>query len=103
MTSGGVRSPPPIATSADRSIALYEAYITRIRKSHPSAISFINPPIFESPSDLSEEVKQGRMVLSSHFYDGLTMLGKRRHKFNAVSTDLLSLLEECLQFRMLWG
>lgn len=48
-------------------------------------ISFINPPIFGSPPDLSEETTQGRMALSSHFYDGLTMLGKRRHIFNAVS------------------
>jgi hypothetical protein len=65
--------------------AHYESYIKRIRQAHPSAISFINPPIFDSPPNLSEEIKQGRMALSSHFYDGLTLLGKRRHKFNAVS------------------
>lgn len=56
----------------------------RIRKAHPRGISFVNPPVFGSPPDLSEDVKNGRVALSPHFYDGLTMLGKRRHKFNAV-------------------
>lgn len=66
----------------------YVSFISRIRQSFPSAISFINPPIFAEPPDLSEHVKQGRMALSSHFYDGLTMLGKRRHRFNADAVGL---------------
>jgi hypothetical protein len=51
--------------------------ITRIREAHPKAIPFINPPIFSEPPRIAEDVKQGRIALSTHFYDGLTMLGKR--------------------------
>ncbi|WWD15903.1 hypothetical protein CI109_100327 [Kwoniella shandongensis] len=61
----------------------YTSFIGRVRQAHPNAISFVNGPIFKSPPDISQEVKRGRIALSSHFYDGLTMLGKRRHKFNA--------------------
>ncbi|WVF72138.1 hypothetical protein IAT40_006950 [Kwoniella sp. CBS 6097] len=68
--------------------AHYVAYIKRIRQSHPNAISFVNPPIFEEPPDLSEDVKEGRVAMSPHFYDGLTMLGKRRHLFNADAVGL---------------
>nr|XP_019042696.1 hypothetical protein I302_08401 [Kwoniella bestiolae CBS 10118]OCF21626.1 hypothetical protein I302_08401 [Kwoniella bestiolae CBS 10118] len=66
----------------------FTKYIKRIRQSHPNAISFINPPVFEEPPDLSEDVKQGRIALSSHFYDGLTLLNKRRHVFNADAVGL---------------
>lgn len=57
--------------------AHYNSYMGGIRKIHPGAISFINPPVFDSPPDLSEHELQGSVALSSHFYDGLTMLGKR--------------------------
>jgi hypothetical protein len=64
--------------------AHYVAYVNRIRQAHPDTISFINPPVFEKPPDLSEHVEHGKMALSSHFYDGMTLLGKRRHLYNAV-------------------
>jgi hypothetical protein len=60
------------------------SYVKRIRTVHPNAICFVNPPVFEAPPDLDEEVTNGRMCLSAHFYDGMTLLGKRRHLFNAV-------------------
>lgn len=80
--------------------------IKGIREHHPNAISFINPPIFKEPPQLSQELTLGRVALSAHFYDGLTMLGKReltycrcrecwkadvagRHLFNAVSIDFV--------------
>ena len=66
----------------------YIDFIKRIRRAHPQAISLIHPAIFEMPPDLSEDIKVGRMALSAHFHDGLTMLGKRRHKFNANTVDL---------------
>ena len=37
----------------------------------------MTPPVFAEPPNLGEEVKEGRMVSSPHYYDGLTMLGKR--------------------------
>lgn len=64
--------------AGSRGAAHYISFIARLRQSHREAISFVNPPIFSEPPDLSEDVKQGRLALSSHFYDGLTMLGKRR-------------------------
>jgi hypothetical protein len=96
--------------SGSRGTTHYISFIARVRQSHGDAISFVNPPIFSEPPDLSEDVKQGRLALSSHFYDGLTMLGKResavaavvaatrsdswltkigRHVYNAVSSCLL--------------
>lgn len=66
-------------------VAHYELYVNRIRQAQPNAISFLNPPVFGSPPRLSEDFKKGRLALSPHIYDGLTLLGKRRHKFNAVS------------------
>lgn len=56
----------------------YQAYLERIRQAHPNAIAFVNPPIFAEPPNLPEDLKRGRVALSSHFYDGITMLGKRK-------------------------
>lgn len=55
----------------------YKKMLRRLRHSHPNAISFVNPPVFEEPPNLEEDLKRGRVALSSHFYDGMTMLGKR--------------------------
>jgi hypothetical protein len=55
----------------------YTGYLSQVRESHPNAIAFVNPPIFKEPANLPEELKRGRVALSSHYYDGLTMLGKR--------------------------
>jgi hypothetical protein len=84
------QSPSRISESEQNSsradaLAHYANLIQGIRAQHPQAISFINPPIFEEPPELSQELTGGRVALSAHFYDGLTMLGKRRHLFNAVS------------------
>jgi hypothetical protein len=59
-------------------IGHYQAYLTRLREAHPNAIAFVNPPIFKEPPNLPEELKRGRVALSSHYYDGITMLGKRK-------------------------
>ncbi|RXK36432.1 hypothetical protein M231_06276 [Tremella mesenterica] len=56
----------------------YTWFMSRIRRAHPNAISFIHPPVFGQPPDISGEEEKGRIALSSHFYDGLTMLGKSR-------------------------
>lgn len=46
------------------------SYFQAIRKIHPEAILFIQPPVFEVPSALSETLVQDRACLSTHFYDG---------------------------------
>lgn len=66
-------------------VAHWAKYLKRIRESHPQAISFCNPPVFAKSPSLDPEIHQGRMCLSAHFYDGMTLLGKRRHLYNAVS------------------
>ena len=57
--------------------AHYTDLLLRIREHHPNAISFINPPIFQEPPRISQAVSKGRVAISAHFYDALTMLGKR--------------------------
>lgn len=61
----------------------WAGYMRRIHRSHPRAISFCNPPVFAQPPSLDHSVHQGRLALSAHFYEALTMLNKRRHVYGA--------------------
>lgn len=63
-------------------------YITAIRQAHTQAIAFICPPVFQAPPNLPVSHTQKRLALSSHFYDAMTMMGKRRHVFNADAVSL---------------
>ncbi len=63
----------------------WTAWVEKIKKVHQNAIWFCNPPVFQRPPDIAESIHNGRFCLSHHFYDGMTMLNKRRHLYNAVS------------------
>ncbi|CDZ97301.1 Glycoside hydrolase, superfamily [Phaffia rhodozyma] len=66
----------------------WKLWNARIRKSHPQAIAFINPPVFGHPPTLDEADENGRVCLSPHFYDGMTLINKRLHSFNADAVGL---------------
>lgn len=68
--------------------AQHLSYISGIREEHPQAIAFICPPVFQVPPNLPPTHTNKRLALSSHFYDAMTMLGKRRHVFNADAVGL---------------
>jgi hypothetical protein len=59
------------------------AYATLVRKHHPEAIHFVQPPVFVKPPSLPKELIAQRMCLSPHFYDGLTLLTRHWNWFNA--------------------
>lgn len=61
----------------------WTGYMRRIHRSHPNAICFVNPPVFAKPPSLPHSTHHGRLALSAHFYDALTMLNKRRHVYGA--------------------
>lgn len=58
-------------------------YAKIVRKHHPEAIHFVQPPVFAKPPPLPKELLADRMCLSPHFYDGLTLLTRHWNWFNA--------------------
>ncbi|KAI0344960.1 glycoside hydrolase family 5 protein [Trametopsis cervina] len=66
-----------------------EAFTGRMRKSHPEAILFIAPPVFTMPVPFSEQHLKGRCCYSTHYYDGLTLITRSWHWFNADALGVL--------------
>ncbi|KAH8824451.1 glycoside hydrolase family 5 protein [Flagelloscypha sp. PMI_526] len=67
----------------------FEKLGRRIRKAHPNAILFVQPPVFSTPptnipADLLE-----RAAYAPHYYDGLTLVSKHWNWFNADALGLI--------------
>ncbi|GJJ11756.1 hypothetical protein Clacol_005994 [Clathrus columnatus] len=61
----------------------FKTFVSRIRSSHPNCILFVQPPVFEPPPPIDESILQGRACLSTHYYDGLTLVTRHWNWFNA--------------------
>lgn len=67
----------------------FKAYSERLRKAHPTAILFVQPPVFALPPSVDEEILKGRCAYTGHYYDGLTLITKHWNWFNADSLGVL--------------
>ncbi|KZT59811.1 glycoside hydrolase family 5 protein [Calocera cornea HHB12733] len=73
---------------ADFWLPYWRKFSHRLRRAHPRMISFVAPPVFHAPPQMSEDDSRGRACLTPHYYDGLTLLSKNWHIWNAHTVGL---------------
>lgn len=60
----------------DHFMVHFKRYCETIRSVHKNAIMFLQPPVMFVPPVLNPQERDKRLVLSPHYYDGLTLLLK---------------------------
>ncbi|KAH0830099.1 glycoside hydrolase family 5 protein [Lanmaoa asiatica] len=81
--------PVPVHFLKDFFLPHLTDYVTRIRAAHPSAIAFVQAPVFAIPPAIPESLLQGRGCHSTHYYDGLTLVTRHWHLFNADAVGVI--------------
>ena len=81
--------PVPVHFPEDFLLPHLTDYVTRIRSAHPSAIAFLQAPVFAIPPEIPESLLKGRACHSTHYYDGLTLV--TRH-WNFINADALGII-----------
>ena len=67
----------------------WAAYTRLVRSIHACAIAFVQPPVFAPPPHAIRALLDERACSTAHFYDGLTLVTKRWHSFNADGVGIL--------------
>ena len=67
----------------------WQKWAARIRSAHPEAVHFLQPPVFVPPPPLDEADVRGRLAYSTHYYDGLTLVSRHWHWYNADAVGVM--------------